>query len=132
MNLCALLPDVRGLSALHFGAGMRACCTRAVLNAHGAELDCAAARTTHAGIADGSFSAATVRRVEARQSRLRLRRRLLEAACIVAIVIASPWLIDASIRLSTLLDAGIIAAVALRPIVAFWTTLLWRRATRWR
>ena len=109
-------------------------------------------RRTHAGRPDESFVAATMRRVAVEKSRRRLGRRLVEAAVLIGIVAASPWLIDASVRLSALLDTGltlasdwlatpagmaagvtIVAAVlALGPLLAHWATLLWHRAARRR
>jgi hypothetical protein len=63
-------------------------------------------RRTHAGRSDEAFVAATMRRVEAAKRQRRLGRRLAEAGVLIIVVAASPWLIDASVKLSSLLDAG--------------------------
>jgi len=64
-------------------------------------------RRTHAGRSDEAFVAATMRRVEAAKLRRRLGRRLVEAGALIAVVATSPWLIDASVKLSSLLDTGL-------------------------
>ena len=109
-------------------------------------------RRTHAERMDETFVAATMRRVEARKARLRLGRRLAEGALLIAIVVASPWLIDASAWLSSWLGAGLavtsswlatpagaaigVAIIAgflvLRPLLARWLPLLRYRLSRLR
>src|SRR5688572_3408104 len=61
----------------------------------------------HAGLGDENFVAATMRRVEAARVQHRLRRRVIEAGILAVVVAASPWLIDGSVKLSALLDAGL-------------------------
>jgi len=109
-------------------------------------------RRTHAGQPDETFVAATMRRVAVEKARRRLGRRLVEAAGLIGIVAASPWLIDASVRLSALLDAGltlasdwlrtptgmacgvafVAALLVIRPLLARWAPLLWHWAVRRR
>jgi hypothetical protein len=46
------------------------------------------------------------------------------------LALASEWLATPAGMIIGI--ASVVGAVALRPFVAFWATLLWRRATRWR
>ena len=56
---------------------------------------------------DETFVAATMRRVNAAKVQRRLGRRLAEAGVLIAVVAASPWFIAASVKLSSLIEAGI-------------------------
>ena len=100
-------------------------------------------RRTQAGRSDEAFVAATMRRVETAKVQRRLGRRLAEAGVLIAVVGASPWLIDASVKLSSLVDkglavvsgwlatpAGLALTVAIVAAVAAFRPLLNRLASR--
>ena len=100
-------------------------------------------RRTHLELRDESVVAATMRRVAAAKARRRLGRRLIEAGVFIAIIAASPWLIEGSVKLSSAVDegfaivagwlatpAGIALVVAIVAVVAAYRPLLDRLAPR--
>jgi hypothetical protein len=93
--------------------------------------------------ADENFVAATMRRVDAARAQRRFVRRFTEVGALLAIVVASPWLIAASVRLSSLVDSGLATVsgwiatpsglaltIAIVAIVAAYRPLLKRLAPR--
>ena len=61
-------------------------------------------RDTHAHIADDPFVGATLKRVAADRARSTVTRRALQIAALVAVIAASPWLIQGSALLSDVLE----------------------------
>jgi hypothetical protein len=80
-----------------------------------AELDPALAarfRNEHTHVADEPFVAATLQRVAAERARAAITRRVLQAAALIAVIAASPWLIPGSVLVSNVLDQGFARASA--------------------
>lgn len=61
-------------------------------------------RREHTHVPAEPFTSATLRRVAAERKRVALRTRLAQAAAVVALIVLSPLLIDASIWVSARLD----------------------------
>jgi hypothetical protein len=94
----------------------------------------------HRDLAPEPFVAATRRRVQHERRRIQRVKRGLLTLAIVIVIVASPWLIAASTRLSELLDTsfalvsdwlgtplGVLAALIVGGIVAFgYRRRLWR------
>ncbi len=75
-------------------------------------------RYTHARIPDDPFVAATLKRVAADRARSTATRRALQVAALVAVIAASPWLIQGSALLSDMLDQvfALASAWLVRPL----------------
>ena len=63
-------------------------------------------RGEHAHLPAEPFVGATLRRVAVERARSATLRRVLQAVALVAVLAASPWLIEASTLLSAALDKG--------------------------
>lgn len=63
-------------------------------------------RNEHTHIRDEPFVSATLRRVAAERARSAVTRRVLQAGVLIAVIVASPWLIEGSALLSSVLDRG--------------------------
>ncbi len=96
-------------------------------------------RSEHTHIADEPFVGATLKRVAAERARSAVLRRALQAAALIAVIVASPWLIDGSVLLSDLLDQGFArasawlatpAGMAIGVIVGVALAVLYRTRTR--
>jgi hypothetical protein len=61
-------------------------------------------RREHAHLPAEPFSTATLRAIAADRQRISLRNRLLQAAAVIALIVLSPRLIDASVWISSRLD----------------------------
>ena len=61
-------------------------------------------RDTHAHIPEDPFVGATLKRIAADHARSTATRRVLQVAALVAVIAASPWLIQGSALLSGVLD----------------------------
>jgi hypothetical protein len=60
----------------------------------------------HAQIPEDPFVGATLRRIRVVQRHAAWQRRALRVATLLAVAVASPWLIDASLRLSAALESS--------------------------
>src|ERR1700752_3158222 len=77
------------------------------MNDHHDEFDARLAelfRREHAHLPAEPFSTATLRAIAADRQRISLRNRLLQAAAVIATIVLSPRLIDASVWISSRLD----------------------------
>jgi hypothetical protein len=61
-------------------------------------------RQEHQSIPIEPFVGATLKRIAAERARVHRVRRLIEAAALIAVIVASPWLIEASVLISAMLD----------------------------
>ena len=61
-------------------------------------------RREHAHLPAEPFSGATLRAIAADRQRISLRNRLLQAVAVIALIVLSPRLIDASVWMSSRLD----------------------------
>jgi hypothetical protein len=61
-------------------------------------------RREHSHLPAEPFSTATLRAIAADRKRIALRYRLLQAAAVIALIVLSPRLIDASVWISSRLD----------------------------
>lgn len=89
----------------------------------------------HRHVADDAFVVHTMRKIRAQRLQARMVRHGLRAALLVAMVVASPWLIATVERMSSALEssltwasglpgAGIVGGLA---IATFWVTRVRRR-----
>jgi len=61
-------------------------------------------RREHGHLAAEPFATATLRAIAADRKRIAIRNRLLQAAAVIALILLSPRLIDASVWISSRLD----------------------------
>lgn len=99
-------------------------------------------RREHTHVAEQPFVAATLTLVAAERGRAAFARRALQAAALIVVIAASPWLIDGSALLSSSLDSlfarasawlatpGGVAAAAVAAVAVVAVRARWRRAGR--
>ena len=83
------------------------------MNDHDDEFDPRLAelfRREHTHVPAEPFATATLRAIAAERNRVALRTRLLQAAAVIALILLSPRLIDASVWISSRLDELFAAA----------------------
>ena len=108
------------------------------MNDHDDEFDARLAelfRREHTHVPAEPFATATLRAIAADRKRAAVRTRLLQAAGLLVLILASPRLIDASIWVSARLDelfASASAWLASPPVLAvFAVVALLAVATKW-
>jgi hypothetical protein len=97
-------------------------------------------RGEHAHLPAEPFVGATLRRVAAERERSATLRRMLQSVALIAVLAASPWLIEASTLLSAALDKGFAlvsgwlgtpAGMAIAGVAAVILALRYRRRRVW-
>ena len=97
-------------------------------------------RSEHTHIPDEPFVSATLKRVAAERARSVMTRHLLKAGALIAVIVASRWLIEGSVLLSEALDQGFVrvsewlatpagmatAVIASVALAALYRVRLWR------